>query len=847
VLYFATGKLGLSLATTYDSVTLIWPPTGIALAALVLLGGRFWPWVAVGAIAVNVSDDLALGAAIGIAAGNTLAMVVGAECLQRFDFRPELERVPDVGRLLVFGCALSAAISATVGSLCLLIFGVIPASEATSAWWRWWLGDGLGILFLSPLLLTVGAGYQAGRSTWPRWRIILPSTVILSVFAALFVAWRDEAGGHYVLLFGPVPLVAWVGLRSGPRGVSWVIFALIATGTTLTAYGVGPFVTSPPETGLLMLLGFAGGTALIGFMLGASHAEEQAATDRLRLAGTVFDNANEGIVLTDSTGRIRLVNEAFRRLCGLAKGEARGRPLDDFRRGTEEAGDFLALRKRLEEEQAATGESRYGRADTEGVPAWESYIGVPDATGKLARVIGIFSDISRIKAYEERLAHDARHDALTGLLNRRTFREELERSLAQSRRHGHALGLLFIDLDRFKLINDTFGHHAGDELLVQVADRLRESVRAEDVVARLGGDEFTILLTEVEGAEGVLRAARQVAAALRAPLSLIQEKVVVRPSIGGAAFPEDGETTDELLRAADDAMFRAKASGSGAIHLAREGEPSQTELSRDSLALVQSALASGAVDLLYQPVVCGRSGRLAGLEALVSGRLPGRQGALTPRDYVEAAERLGESSRLTSLVLSRVSEDLAAWRAEGLEPTEMAVNIPGRLILSDSGVEELGWLLSELGLSSIRTQLTLEFTESALKATQHARERLDRLRAAGFSFGLDSFGLGDSSLTDLKEAPIDGVKIDRALVGRVPGNKADEAICHGLVQIVKALDLRVVAVGVETAEQRDFLIEHGCGLMQGRLFHPPASRARTGQILRKAGGQAMTAGDAPVA
>ncbi len=832
VLYFATAKLGLSLAATHDAVTLIWPPTGIALAALYLSRNRLWAWVAVGSLATNVTLDLGLGATIGIAVGNTAAMVVGAEVLHRIDFRPSLERVPDVGRLLVIGCALAAAVSASLGTISLLLFTQTPTAGAANTWWLWWLGDGLGVLFLSPLILTVGAAVQAGRSQWPRWRILVPSLVILAVFTALFFVWRSDAGSHYVLLFGPVPLVTWVAMRSGPRGVAWLVLALAATGTALTASGIGPFVTPHPETGLLMLEGFTGGTAIIGLLLAASRSEERTASTRLRLAAAVFNNANEGIVITDPTGRVKLVNDAFRRLCGLSKGQARGRPLDEFRRGGGESEDFSELADRLRRGEEATGESRYGLTEAASFPAWESYIALRDHRGVISSVIGIFSDISRIKEYEQRLAHDARHDALTGLLNRRTFREELERALPQARRHGHSLGLLFIDLDRFKLINDTFGHQAGDELLVQVAERLRGSVRAEDVVARLGGDEFTILLTEVEGVDGVRLAARQVAEAFRAPLSLTGESVAVRLSIGGAAFPEDGETADDLLRAADDAMFRAKAAVSGAIRLAHGDGESREELPQREFALVQAALASGSIDLLYQPVVCGRTGRIQGLEALVSGRVPGTDRVLRPCSFVDAAERLGQSGLLTALVLSRVKEDLDEWKREGLEPVEMAVNVPGRLMLSDSGVEELRFLLEELDFASLQTQLTLELTESALKATQHVREELATMRASGFGFGLDCFGLGGSSLLDLRDAPVDGVKIDRSLVANVPGDQADETLCRCLIQVARALDLRVVAVGVETAAQRDFLLEQGCELMQGRFFHGPASRVLTSQVLR---------------
>lgn len=412
-----------------------------------------------------------------------------------------------------------------------------------------------------------------------------------------------------------------------------------------------------------------------------------------------------------------------------------------------------------------------------------------------------------------RLTQLAHFDPLTGLANRKHWMEQADATLESARRHGDAMAVMFIDLDRFKHINDSLGHSMGDRLLAAVAGRLRGCLRARDVLARLGGDEFVILLPRLKGREGATVAARKVMAALMEPLLLDQHELSVSASVGLAYFPGDGDSVETLLRHADTAMYAAKDAGrNGWRFFSNEMNEhlSQRMFIENGL---RRALAQGELFLEYQPQVETLSGRLVGAEALLRWRHPER-GLIPPDRFIPVAEDSGLIEPLGQWVLEQACRQLRAWEDAGLRGLNLAVNISALEFNRPQFLQRVRDTLAATGAPA--HQLELEITESLLmQALPDLNERLGELTALGLSLSLDDFGTGYSSLGYLKRLPLKHLKIDRGFVADVPGDPEGEAIIRATLSMAHDLGLGVVAEGVEHESQRDFLLGHGCELLQG--------------------------------
>jgi diguanylate cyclase (GGDEF)-like protein len=412
-----------------------------------------------------------------------------------------------------------------------------------------------------------------------------------------------------------------------------------------------------------------------------------------------------------------------------------------------------------------------------------------------------------------RLTQLAHFDPLTGLSNRKHWMDQAEATLETARRQGDAMAVMFIDLDRFKHINDSLGHNMGDRLLAAVAGRLRGCLRARDVLARLGGDEFVILLPRLKGREGATVAARKVMAALMEPLQLDQHELSVSASVGLSYYPGDGDTVETLLRHADTAMYAAKDAGrNGWRFFSNEMNEhlSQRMFLENGL---RRALAQGELFLEYQPQVETLSGRLVGAEALLRWRHPER-GLIPPDRFIPVAEDSGLIEPLGQWVLEQACRQLRAWEDAGLRGLNLAVNISALEFNRPQFLPRVRETLAATGAPA--AQLELEITESLLmQALPDLNERLGELTALGLSLSLDDFGTGYSSLGYLKRLPLKHLKIDRGFVADVPGNAEGEAIIRATLSMAHDLGLAVVAEGVEHESQRDFLLSHGCELLQG--------------------------------
>jgi diguanylate cyclase (GGDEF)-like protein/PAS domain S-box-containing protein len=443
--------------------------------------------------------------------------------------------------------------------------------------------------------------------------------------------------------------------------------------------------------------------------------------------------------------------------------------------------------------------------------------------------VWVIADISEAKESQEKLDHLAHHDALTALPNRLLFHDRLQHALARAAREEEQLAVLFIDLDRFKNVNDTLGHHVGDELLKQVAGALAGRLRDGDTLARLGGDEFIVLLENVDGEYGARLVADKLVAMFEQPFTVSDYELFVTCSVGVSLFPRDGADLNLLVRNADVAMYQAKARGRNGyqFYAASMNGEGVERLRLESL--LRRAIDRNEISLAYQPQVEIDSGRMIGVEALVRWHSP-ELGQVSPARFIPLAEDIGFISQLGKWVLAEACRQMVRWQEAGLEVPKMAVNLSVRQFERGGIAGMVGDVLAETGLAPQRLQL--EVTESVIMNTGDALVYINDLRRIGVGLAIDDFGTGYSSLAYLKQLPVQTLKIDRSFIKDISTDANDEAIAIAIIQLGKSLNLSVIAEGVENEEQAAFLLRHGCTRAQGYLYSRPVTAA---QILERWG------------
>ena len=440
------------------------------------------------------------------------------------------------------------------------------------------------------------------------------------------------------------------------------------------------------------------------------------------------------------------------------------------------------------------------------------------------RIVVLHDLTARMKA-KEREAFIALHDPLTNLPNRHHLLEQLDLLLAQANRRQVRTAVLFIDLDHFKTINDSLGHHAGDQLLCDVAERITQCVRDTDVVARLGGDQFVVVLTNIHTPDDAALVAAKLLESMRGVFTLDHQPVTMSPSIGISLFPDDGPTGDVLLRCADAAMYHAKESGRGNRQFFLPGMDGRAMEVLQQERLLREAIAQQAFVLHYQPQVSLQDGSLQGFEALVRWKHPER-GLVGPDEFIGFAESRGLIAPIGRWVMHEACRQLKAWQDEGLAPVPIAVNLSALEFRQRDLVGEIAAVLQATGLPA--RFLEIELTESVLMhQTGPVLDTLNALKTLGVGVSVDDFGTGYSSLSYLKRYPIDKLKIDRSFVMDAPGDADDVAIVTAIIQMGHSLQLKTVAEGVETPAQMELLRQLGCDLVQGYLVSVPMEAEET--------------------
>ncbi|HEY3433028.1 MAG TPA: EAL domain-containing protein [Rhodocyclaceae bacterium] len=542
--------------------------------------------------------------------------------------------------------------------------------------------------------------------------------------------------------------------------------------------------------------------------------ERKRSEEKLRLVAQVFEVALEGIMVTDASQSILSVNRAFTDLTGHSEADVMGCSMFGL---VPQEGLFRKVWATQSSGEHWQGEAICHRANGEEFPVWLNINAVKNASGHITHHVAAFNDITVLKRTEERLRHIAQHDILTGLPNRMLFEDRLEQSLALARRNQAQVAVLFIDLDRFKIVNDTLGHASGDELLRMAAHRLRGCVREVDTVARLGGDEFSIIVGELASREDAALVARKVLQVMGRPFKLEAQDVFVTASVGIALYGETGHDAN-IMEQADIAMYHAKRAGRNNYHFFT---PQMNELSQQKLALetdLRQALERDEFVLHYQPQVDPGSGKLIGVEALIRWQHQSR-GLIAPSDFIPLLEDTGLIIPVGEWVMRTACYQAKAWMDAGIATLRMAVNLSARQLLLEDLPQTVQSILDETGLPA--ELLEIELTETiVMENASEAVAALTRLKELGVRIALDDFGTGASSLSYLKHFPIDTLKLSSAIIVEVD-QEADAAIAGAVLTMARNMKLSSVAEGVETASQLDFLRKEQCDSIQGYIISRP--------------------------
>ncbi|MFZ2853968.1 MAG: EAL domain-containing protein [Rhodocyclaceae bacterium] len=570
--------------------------------------------------------------------------------------------------------------------------------------------------------------------------------------------------------------------------------------------------------------------------------EHQAKEEQL-LAQKVFEVSSEAIMITNTKNRIVSVNAAFQEITGYSEAEVKGQDPRMMASGRHDPEFFRAMWLDVKECGHWAGEIWDRRKDGKVYPKWLNIDSIRGCDGSITHHVAVFSDITDRKTSEERIRYLAHHDSLTGLPNRLTLLAHLKQALARSQRSASQLALMFIDLDNFKTINDTLGHHVGDLLLCEVARRITGVVRASDIVARIGGDEFVVVLEGAQLSGAACLVAQKIIDRLGESYGVEQNELHTTPSIGISIYPDDGADSESLMKNADTAMYHAKSAGRNNFQFYAVHMNAAATVRLHLEQRLRSAVALDELRLVYQPQVDLASGKPAGVEALVRWHSPDL-GIVSPADFIPLAEETGLIMPIGEWVLRTACRDARAWLDAGIVFGRVSVNISPRQFQQHNFPERVEAILAETGLPG--SALELEITESTVMETADvAIAMLHRLKALGLTLAIDDFGTGYSSLAYLKRFPVDRLKIDRSFVIDIETDPSDAAIACAVITLAHSLGLDVVAEGVETAGQVSFLRQQGCDSAQGFFYCRPVAAGEAVEFCRpKAGKVALSCTDA---
>lgn len=560
-------------------------------------------------------------------------------------------------------------------------------------------------------------------------------------------------------------------------------------------------------------------------------SEQQAKERRLNQSAVVFESTMEGIVITDARSCIEAVNPAFCQITGYKEEEIIGRPISILKSGQYGSDFYRSMYRAIDEQGYWRGEIWNRKKGGEIFPEWLTITAVRDDNHRVSHYVGVFSDMSKIKESEQQLEHLSYYDSITNLPNRALLLSRLENAVDKARASQRKVGLIAIDLDHFKHINDSLGHPAGDRLLQDFAYRLRHRLRDTDTVARLGGDDFMVVLEDVVSHEQVQSVSAIIKELLEKPFDAgVGQELYISVSMGITLFPDHGSSVTQLLSNADVAVFKAKQEGRNRYQFYTND---MTQAATDRLELgnqLRKALQrDDELQLYYQPQICMHTGQLIGAEALMRWHHP-VEGVISPGRFLPVAEDNGLMPELDAWALRSACRTLACIQSDGNHPISVAVNITQPTFVAGGLVELLQRLLTEYAIDA--SWLELEITEGALlEPTPQVLDTIAGLKSLGISLAIDDFGTGYSSLAYLHRYQVDKLKIDRSFVNSIEEDDEGRVITTTIISLAKGLGLKVLAEGVETESQLMFLRDNQCESYQGFYFSRPVPVADMAELM----------------
>jgi len=538
-----------------------------------------------------------------------------------------------------------------------------------------------------------------------------------------------------------------------------------------------------------------------------------------KLVETIFHSTTEGIMITDAEMRISLVNSAFESLTGYKMEEVRGKTPKLLQSGKQDASYYKKMWEDLNNKGMWRGEIWNRRKNGDIYPEILTITSMVDTEGKLTNYFGIFSDISNKKVVEKELEELTLTDHLTSLSNRSSFNELLFNLITDSKNSPSNHAILFIDLDRFKQINETLGNEVGDLLLIEVANRINTVVRDSDIFARYGGDEFLLAINSMEHQKEAVHFAKDIIKKLNKPFYINEDEIYITSSIGISIYPQDGVEVEKLIHKADKAMYFAKQNGRNQYAFYFE------ELKRDSKRLLlleaelRKAIQAKKITIAYQPKVSVDKQDIIGVEALVRWTSD-KLGFVSPGEFIPLAEDTGLIIPLSELIIEKVCLDILDWRKEGINKLPVSINIAALHFQQDDFIERINEIVMQYNCSP--QQLELELTErTVMQDSEGIVSKLIKLKNMGFKISIDDFGTGYSSLSYLNRFPLNYLKIDSSFIQRITSLKDKQAIVDSIILMAHRLHLKVVAEGVETKDQVKLLKEMDCDIIQGYYYSKP--------------------------
>ncbi len=560
-----------------------------------------------------------------------------------------------------------------------------------------------------------------------------------------------------------------------------------------------------------------------------AELERKLSEEELMLASHVYEHTIEGIMVTDVKGRILSVNPAFTDITGYSAEEAIGNTPRLLKSNKHEQPFYKQMWKSIITQGSWKGEIWNRRKSGEIYPERLTISTIRDPAGNAIRYTAIFYDITDIKESEDRIRHRAFHDPLTELPNRLLFQDRLLQAIAHAKRSHDQLAIMFMDVDHFKNLNDTLGHHMGDIFLHRLAAQLSQIIRVEDTVSRMGGDEFTILLTQISSEADAASIANKILALFKTPFDLGGHNIHLGASIGIALYPNDGDNTDTLIRNADTAMYHAKERGRNNYQFFT---PEMESRVRERVILeadLRKGLERDEFSLYYQPIYHLKTETVMGFEALIRWQHP-ESGFISPAKFIPIAEERGLIVPIGEWVLRKACQQLNHWSQQLNNSLYMSINISAHQFTREDFMRTVNELLSEYEFRP--EQLIFEITETAMMDNLgHTIQTLKQLRAMGIQIAMDDFGTGYSSFTYLKQLPIDILKLDHTFMRDVMHDPDSAEIAASIIDLAKKLRLNVIAEGIETAEQLEFLKKHQCARGQGFLFSRPLPQNEARELL----------------